>query len=142
MEKKHKSKPNYLLGFSQIALNEVQIDNLDTLSIASINISNLAGQLIIDKQGRLKYIDDLRKSFNRESTNDTAIANTTINVNEQVEKPANKNSQFTIKTGTIQTTGKNSFTLKDASKTPYFQMNFRDIAFKLSSLVSQDKLPT
>ena len=55
-----------------LILNDLQIVNQNSISIAEIKLADLNSQLIIDEKGKLKYINELQETFSNMPSNDKA----------------------------------------------------------------------
>ena len=128
---KTNDKPEYLARFANLILNDLQIVNQNSISIAEIKLADLNSQLIIDEKGKLKYINELQETFSNMPSNDKAEK---PSKESETQKDNKTEQELTYKLGVIETQGKNLFVFKDFSRSPRFQINFRDINFKLVSI--------
>lgn len=130
-----KAKGEYLLSFSDLTMRDIHIIDQHDVKVTSINLKDIKSQIIKDKQGKLRYIDEVSQTFASPKSQiaDPAV---TRDKNNEANQPASAAAEIpiNIKAETFELTGENSAVFKDYSVDPFFQINLHNLRLKLVSL--------
>jgi hypothetical protein len=130
----------YLLSFKDLSVSDTQIIDQRDILLTAINISDVKGQLIKDKQGQLKYIDEIRQTFATPQGQSTAEAGLEQSQPESTRTESaqtaatREQSRARFKAGVVETKGRNTLVFKDYSVEPFFQINLHNLLLKLVSI--------
>ncbi len=130
-----KAKTDYLLSIADLSFEDIQIKDLQEMMLASVKLNNINTQLVKEKDGKLKYIEELSQLFSSKTINTTSDSNGEISSEAIITKTdTNTNTKFIIKVGVIDIQGNNSLQFKDYSAEPYFQINLHNMLLTMKTL--------
>ncbi|MCI0506701.1 MAG: DUF748 domain-containing protein [Gammaproteobacteria bacterium] len=135
-----KTPEEYLLSFKDLSVLDTQIIDQRDIILTAINMADVKGQLIKDKQGQLKYIDEIRQTFATPEDLATAEPGLEQSQPESTQSESTQTAttreqnQARFKADVVETTGKNTLVFKDYSVEPFFQINLHSLLLKLVSI--------
>lgn len=134
-----KSQDEYLLTFSNMTLSDTQVIDQRDVMLTGINIQDIKTLMVKDKQGKLKYIDEISQTFapQEATSTDSAVAENEKEkdkaINKQAASPPTGDT-INVNAGVVELQGNNSLVFKDYSVAPFFQINLRNLLLKLAEL--------